>query len=215
MFSNGLLSNGFSLTGVRKEAGISFNIPAARLNIDLGYSNTNKLSANVGFVIPFGKSLKNEKGAVQARTAPTSGDAAPQSQPVPETIKPDIAIAEGPEKNSVTNDPAEALSEPVDISQIQSPKPQTGTSQSSQDSENLIPGFYAINGVFRNRQHAVDELARMKGLGFDKSKIGYRPSTGLYYVWISYSKFEQEIKNFVLKNREGSKLMGVWMLRID
>lgn len=62
VFSDGILSNGLRLQEVRKEAGLMFNIPAARLNLDVGYSNTAGFSFLAGFIIPLKKSKIQKPG---------------------------------------------------------------------------------------------------------------------------------------------------------
>lgn len=55
---NGLLAEKFRVSGVRKEMGVSVNIPRTRWNADLGFS-FHSVSFNVGYLIPTRKYYMN------------------------------------------------------------------------------------------------------------------------------------------------------------
>jgi len=216
MVSNGLLSNGFSLKGVRKEAGVEFNIPEANLNIDLGFSTSSGISANIGYIIPFGKSSKKSSTPVSKSPIVQKPAVEPiQKAPVvEEPKKPEPAqqpiVREVEKVEEVTKEP-----EPETITPVQ-PKPAPANAVApAADSENLTPGIYAVNGVFRYRRNAVDELNKMKKAGFTDARIGFKASSGLYYIWLLHSSDDQVIKDYVWKSRDSGRLKTVWLLRVN
>lgn len=215
VFSNGIFANNFNLKVVRKEAGISVNIPKAKLNIDLGYSTSSGLSGNIGYVIPLSKSKVVKDNQTNRNPLTNKKNETVQQSAPKEILDPKSTIITINKDGIKSEGESGALSAPVDISQLQSPSSETDVFKSAPDLEYLKPGFYAINGVFRNRQNAQEEVIKIRRTGFPKAQVGFRSSTGLYYVWLMSSKNEQEIRNFVLENRKSRKLPGVWMMRID
>ena len=214
MISNGLLSNGFKLKGVRKEAGVSFNIPDAHLNIDIGYSNSSGIAANIGYIIPFGKSSKKQPAPKQPAVVQPIEKAVTQA-PVTEPKKPEPVVKQEPVKPEPApvvkqEEPREAI-----VMNKVEPKPAPAKVEPAPDSENMTPGIYAVNGVFRYRRNAVEELSELKRNGFSSARIGYRASTGMYYIWLLYSTDDQQIKDYVWKSRESGKLKTVWLLRVN
>lgn len=215
MVSNGLLSNGFKFKGVRKELGVEFNIPEANLNIDLGFSTSSGISANIGYIIPFGKASKKS-------STPVSKPAALQKPPVEPIQK--APVVEEPKKPEPVQKPIVREVEEEDeerpqvsenIAPIQ-PKPAPANVVApSADSENMTPGIYAVNGVFRYRRNAVEELNILKKLGFPNARIGYRATSGLYYIWLMHSADDQVIKDYVWNTRESGRLKTVWLLRVN
>ena len=63
LFSKGIIENGLKIDGVRKEVGLDFLIKKLRLNIDVGYSVSRGIAANIGYVIEFKKKSESSRKA--------------------------------------------------------------------------------------------------------------------------------------------------------
>lgn len=229
VFSNGLIEKDFKLDGVRKEVGLQFNIPKARLSIDLGYSTTAGISTNLGFIIPIGKKSKEEKGS-----DPKKSNLSPDTQQIVSEDSKKEAIAAQPEnKTEIKPKVADEVKRQETVKEVKEAEPvksgpvsvaaskSTATKGSSTTKDNtnasgeeLAPGNYAVNGVFKSFANAQNEVKLLAKDGFKDAKIGFIAAKNQYYVYLLFSNQEQVIKDFVLKNRENGKLSGVWLLRV-
>jgi hypothetical protein len=223
IFSDGILSNGLRLQEVRKEAGLMFNIPAARLNIDVGYSNTAGFSFLAGFIIPFKKSKVPNfeiKNIPQAFTPEPV--AAIEEKKAPEPQVSETAIADPPEtKSSVeVNQTDQSTGEDkIRIRILENPD-QPGESSNNSVAVEKLPdgievlekGVYAVKGVFRIQSFAISALDQLRKSGFSNSGVGFEKSSGFYYVWVIRSEKDAFIKEFVKDNRKQEGLSGLWVL---
>jgi len=211
VIKNGFLSN-TAKVDIRKEFGVQFTIPNTSVNIDLGYSSTYGISTNIGYVIPYVKKSKiqNQENQIEIKQ-----NQIVKQVPIPGSKQAEVIVKSDPlpkpviRTNSLNPETESEVENKAESNSVKDAKANLGP-----DSENMTPGVYAVNGVFRYRRNAQIELNKLKNSGITQGRIGYRASTGMYYLWLLYSADEQEVKDYVTYNRDRGKLKTVWLLRV-
>ena len=223
IFSDGILSNGLRLQEVRKEAGLMFNIPVARLNIDVGYSNTAGFSFIAGFIIPFKKSkvqnseIKNIPPVLTPESVVTVEEKKVPPKEVPGTFIATSPEPESPAESKLTDQ--SASEDNIRVRILENPdepvKPaiESATEDKYPDGiAALEKGVYAVNGVFRIQSFALAAFEQLRKSGLGNAGVSFEKASGFYYVWVIRSENDVFIKEFVKTNRSKDGLSGLWIL---
>lgn len=213
VFSNGVLNNEFRLERVRKEIGFDINLAKVNLNIDVIYSNTTGMGANIGYTIPLRKKSKQYKPLQYFEEGTDESNLYASSLTIPadqldnsdSVTTGEVQIVEAKSDEPVQTDDADLkIKEEV----YQGPGP------SGADGEKLPPGIYAVDGAFLNYKNAVRHAEHLRNHGFIGAHVGFYEAVNTYYIYLKYSTDDQVIKDFISNVRETDMLKSCWLLRV-
>ena len=213
VFSNGVINNEFRLERVRKEIGFDINLTKINLNIDLIYSNTSGLGANIGYTIPLRKKSKQYKPLQYFEEGTDESNLYASSITIPaEQLENSDSVNTG--EVQVVDVKTDAAAQTDSTESDTKEEKYLGPGPAGIDGEKLPPGIYAVDGAFLHYKNAVKHAEHLRNHGFIGAHVGFYEAVNTYYIYLKYATDDQVIKDFIANVRETEMLKSCWLLRV-